>query len=144
MAAQRNFEGYTVVLTPENLPIDIFVSGNDAPWMEDSACKDADPKDFDVDTLEDAAVARAICAECPVALRCLEYAIANDLEGGVWGGATHRQRVTMTRRGKIVPNPKPSVSDRQPEAKHPCPTCGRVRTIRRGQCRSCGKAGAKV
>lgn len=35
--------------------------------------------------------AKAVCAECPVAALCLEYAIAAN-EYGVWGGTTERQR----------------------------------------------------
>lgn len=36
--------------------------------------------------------AKAICAECPVKLECLEYAVAQSIPHGVWGGMTDRER----------------------------------------------------
>lgn len=36
--------------------------------------------------------AKGICAECPVQEPCLEYALANRIDHGVWGGASERQR----------------------------------------------------
>jgi len=35
--------------------------------------------------------AKAICAECPYKIRCLEYALKNH-EQGIWGGTTERDR----------------------------------------------------
>lgn len=47
----------------------------------------------------DLAAAQAICAECPVRVACLEVALEEALEWGVWGGvifwdgqAFHRKR----------------------------------------------------
>lgn len=36
--------------------------------------------------------AKNICAKCPVALECLEYAIENAEVFGVWGGKTPLER----------------------------------------------------
>ena len=36
--------------------------------------------------------ARRICATCPVAKDCLDYALVNPAEQGVWGGSSYRQR----------------------------------------------------
>lgn len=40
--------------------------------------------------------AKAICAECPYKVRCLEYAIKNH-ELGIWGGTTERERRSIAR-----------------------------------------------
>ena len=37
-------------------------------------------------------VAKRICANCPVRRQCLEYALANRIVRGVWGGASERER----------------------------------------------------
>ena len=53
-----------------------------------------------------AAVARAktICAQCPLRMKCLDWAIARE-EFGVWGGTTARERAAIRReRGvRLVP-----------------------------------------
>lgn len=36
--------------------------------------------------------AKEICASCPMKEPCLEYAIDNRVDHGVWGGASERQR----------------------------------------------------
>lgn len=41
---------------------------------------------FFSDRPTDLAAAQAICGECPLRIRCLEYALENALEWGVWGG----------------------------------------------------------
>ena len=49
-----------------------------------------------------------ICKQCPLQLKCAEYAIEDDEEFGVWGGLTafdrRKMRKSRTRRG--VPNKK--------------------------------------
>jgi WhiB family redox-sensing transcriptional regulator len=36
--------------------------------------------------------ARRICATCPVVESCLEYALEQRIEHGVWGGCSERER----------------------------------------------------
>lgn len=39
--------------------------------------------------------ARKLCNQCPVKAQCLAYALANEEEFGMWGGATPRERQAM-------------------------------------------------
>ena len=36
--------------------------------------------------------AKAVCAQCPVAAECLDYAMAEPSLEGVWGGTIERER----------------------------------------------------
>jgi WhiB family redox-sensing transcriptional regulator len=48
--------------------------------------------------------ARAICKGCPVTSQCLEYALEERIEHGVWGGCSERERrrILKRRRGLLV------------------------------------------
>ena len=46
-------------------------------------------------------VAQRICAECPVAEACLEYALEHHIDHGVWGGASERERRRILRRRRL-------------------------------------------
>lgn len=65
-------------------------------WRDDAACLgDADPGDWFASPLGEAervARAVAVCEECPVAMACLEFALAVDERWGVWGGFTPLER----------------------------------------------------
>ncbi len=41
--------------------------------------------------------AKLVCEDCPVSSRCLEYAIENRIDHGVWGGTSERQRRRIIR-----------------------------------------------
>jgi WhiB family redox-sensing transcriptional regulator len=45
--------------------------------------------------------ARRICADCPVKAPCLEYALANRIDHGVWGGTSERERRRILRKRRI-------------------------------------------
>lgn len=69
-------------------------------WMRRAACRAADPELF-YPTGGDAvaiAAAKDICAGCPVVAECLEYAIANNEQYGVWGALTPEERRAISRR----------------------------------------------
>ena len=42
-------------------------------------------------------IARRLCADCPVKAPCLEYAMANHIDHGVWGGTSERERRRIAR-----------------------------------------------
>ena len=41
---------------------------------------------------------RVLCDDCPVRLECLAEALDNNMEWGVWGGMTERERRALLRR----------------------------------------------
>lgn len=46
--------------------------------------------------------ARAICATCPVVNDCLEYALSEHIDHGVWGGCSERERRRIAKRRRIA------------------------------------------
>jgi len=46
--------------------------------------------------------ARQLCAECPVAMLCLEYALDNAELIGVWGGTSPNERKRMLRGRRLA------------------------------------------
>lgn len=60
-------------------------------WVAKARCRSADPDELFV---RGAAQRRAavICRGCPVVTECLADALDNEIEFGVWGGMTERQR----------------------------------------------------
>ena len=63
-------------------------------FFKDAKCKGMDPEFF---FPEKGAIAapKKICANCPVQLDCLDYAVENRIEFGVWGGVSQRQRLRL-------------------------------------------------
>jgi WhiB family redox-sensing transcriptional regulator len=45
--------------------------------------------------------AQRICAECPMKVPCLEYALDNRVDHGVWGGTSERERRRILRRRRL-------------------------------------------
>jgi WhiB family redox-sensing transcriptional regulator len=41
--------------------------------------------------------AKLICSRCPVQAECLQYALDEDIDWGVWGGASREERQFMRR-----------------------------------------------
>lgn len=64
----------------------------DTPWMQDGNCRNHPPETFFPSDGVGVIVAQRICSTCPVAERCLEYALDERIDHGVWGGASERER----------------------------------------------------
>jgi WhiB family redox-sensing transcriptional regulator len=66
-------------------------------WAEAASCKGARPDELFV---RGAAQNRAkqVCGQCPVRTECLAEALDNNIEWGVWGGMTERERRALLRR----------------------------------------------
>jgi WhiB family transcriptional regulator, redox-sensing transcriptional regulator len=64
-------------------------------WMEDGSCTSRLDVQFFPGSGQRAAPAKVVCQECPVQLRCLDYAITNEILDGVWGGLSPDERTTI-------------------------------------------------
>lgn len=71
-------------------------------WMRRGLCASGayDPDMF-FDALREELACR-VCDKCPVRDRCLQYAVEEHESYGVWGGKTPAERVTLTRRWRMV------------------------------------------
>lgn len=68
-----------------------------AEWVTRRRCADVDPNVFFPNDGAGVIVAQKVCAECPVQDPCREYALANNITHGVWGGTSERQRRRILR-----------------------------------------------
>lgn len=66
-------------------------------WAERAACKQRLPDELFVRGAEQHRV-KQICAGCSVRTECLAEALDNNMEWGVWGGMTERERRALLRR----------------------------------------------
>ena len=80
----------------------------DTAWMVQGRCRDLPPEIFFPSDGVGVEVARRYCAECPVKDLCLEYALENHIEHGVWGGASERERRRIARSRKLGASEAPS------------------------------------
>lgn len=86
-------------------------------WMAKGKCREVPPATFFPSDGVGVEVARRICATCPMQAPCLEYALRNKIDHGVWGGASERERRRIARRRRLeraaaTPVP-PAVTDRR-------------------------------
>jgi len=73
----------------------------DTTWMADGNCRTQAPSLFFPSDGVGVEVARRVCEGCPVKEPCLEYALANGIDHGVWGGASERERRRIARRRRL-------------------------------------------
>jgi WhiB family redox-sensing transcriptional regulator len=78
-------------------------AGSMPNWRSAAACLSVDPDlFFPISTtgpaLPQIARAKTICAQCAVRQACLEFAVSNDQNFGIWGGTTAEDRQRERRR----------------------------------------------
>jgi WhiB family redox-sensing transcriptional regulator len=71
-------------------------------WRDVASCRDTDPDlFFPVGTTglaaEQIRAAKAVCAGCPAKEPCLQFAIENNQDSGVWGGTAEDERRSLRR-----------------------------------------------
>lgn len=74
-------------------------------WRDNAHCRGADPNIFVPNEGRGAnggrntyTVARSFCAECLVRAECLQFALEMNMEFGMFGGTTPRERRKMRRK----------------------------------------------
>ena len=71
-------------------------------WMRDGNCRAYPPAVFFPSDGAGVEIARRICESCPVRGQCLEYALEQRVEHGVWGGCSERERRRILKRRRTT------------------------------------------
>ena len=66
-------------------------------WIAEGLCRGMDPQVFFPSDGLGVQAAAAICQGCPVREPCLEYALVNRIQHGVFGGVSERGRDRILR-----------------------------------------------
>lgn len=70
----------------------------DYDWMQDGNCRNYPPSTFFPSDGVGVDIARKLCESCPVKQPCLEYALTERVDHGVWGGCSDRERRRILKR----------------------------------------------
>lgn len=79
------------------------------PWLDPDETRPCQGHDYlffpSTNDPADVADAKALCADCPTRLPCLDHALTYE-EAGIWGGTTqYERRKIRGRRGLLFHNP---------------------------------------
>ncbi len=61
-------------------------------WQAKARCTEVDPEIFFPERGGSSKAARQVCSNCQVRAQCLEYALNNKEQFGIWGGTSERER----------------------------------------------------
>ncbi len=75
---------------------------NETSWMADGHCAHRDPAMFFPSDGVGVEIAKKVCGDCPVKGLCLEYALEQRIDHGVWGGTSERERRRILRSRRIL------------------------------------------
>ena len=70
-------------------------------WMAEGNCRLHPPATFFPSDGVGVDRARKICKDCPVLATCLDFALEERIEHGVWGGCSERERRRILKRRRI-------------------------------------------
>jgi WhiB family redox-sensing transcriptional regulator len=70
----------------------------DTSWMARGKCAEEPPAMFFPSDGVGVEIARRLCADCRVKELCLEYALEQRIDHGVWGGTSERERRRILKR----------------------------------------------
>ncbi len=74
-------------------------------WMADGHCRWEPPATFFPSDGVGVEVAKRICETCPVKSPCLEYALTQRIDHGVWGATSERQRRRILKARRVNADP---------------------------------------
>ena len=86
------------------MDVDPAASADDTAtaWMAAGNCRLYPPATFFPSDGAGVEVARRICATCPVQQLCLEHALVQRIDHGVWGGCSERERRRILKRRRAA------------------------------------------
>ena len=89
--------------TTVDVPVAPLASAEDTAtaWMAEGNCRLYAPATFFPSEGVGVDKARKICQTCPVTEPCLEYALEQRIDHGVWGGCSERERRRILKRRRI-------------------------------------------
>ena len=67
-------------------------------WRASALCAETDPEAFFPEKGRSTAEPKKVCMRCPVRVQCLEYALRNDENFGIWGGLSSTERNRLKRK----------------------------------------------
>lgn len=71
------------------------------PWVQRAACAEVDPDLFFPGVgVRTAAKAKVVCRSCPVIGDCLDYALREFQEEGIWGGTSREERLKLRKEAR--------------------------------------------
>ncbi len=105
--------GEAVLDGPSASTLPLLGAGQFPDWMDRGVCHQTDPELFFPEKGGSTREAMSICARCPVAAECLDYAIDNDERFGIWGGVSERHRRAI----------KKAMEEEAGVERVPCPRC---------------------
>ena len=100
-------------MAPDEGEVIVDETPEEYAWMLQARCRGASPTEFFPSDGLGVESAQHICEGCPVRTECLEYALVNRIEHGVWGG--------VRARAPAHPAPPPR-ADREPAELTPDPS----------------------
>lgn len=100
MGAAQNRTGRPNVLP--DMTLDPTSLPSETSWMARGLCREIAPAVFFPSDGVGVDRARKICVNCPVKAPCLEFALDQRIDHGVWGGTSERERRRILKRRRLV------------------------------------------
>lgn len=69
----------------------------DTEWMADGKCREYPSEVFFPHDGVGVVKTQRICNSCAVKQQCLEFALDNNIDHGIWGGTSERERRRLRR-----------------------------------------------